>query len=227
MPHQEKQHHIPFTATVFLLVLLVGCKDKGRQIEESKIVDLSTVRAPQLPFSLKVPAAWDIASNEPSPEPAPPPQETDTGTDVKKVKLTGKLLLSALGKADGHVPPRLEVFFDPNLPQGTTATDYLEAQRDSNEKAIRQERTGSKSTIQHVEAERSRREGRPTYHVRDEWSFSMGKESITISQESLLLIDIQDETLNGYTLVVTMLKKDLLALKPSIKKMFESIEFKE
>ena len=225
MSHQEKQLHILFIATVFALVFSVGCKDKGSQIDESKLVELSTMRAPALPFSMQVPSAWDIAPVEPSPEPSPPPP--DTVTESKKVKLTGRLLFSALGTAEDHVAPRLEIFYDPNLPQGTTATDYLEAQRDSNEKAIRQERAGSKSTIQHVEAERSRREGRPTYHVRDEWNFSMGKENITISQESLLLIDIQDETLHGYTLVVTMLKKDLPALKPSIAKMFESIKFKE
>ena len=222
---QSSTSHSKLFKTCFLVLAigLVGCKDKKKNAESNneQAIALKDIQTTNLPFTFQIPASWKPERIELTPMPEPPPATEGTPT----VKLSGRLLFAAKGEAKNRVPPRIEIFHDPFLPEGTTATDYLNAQRQSNEDAIREKREESESSIRHVEAERSRREGRPSYHVRDEWDFAMGAEKTTISQESLLVIDIEDSQLHGYTIVLTMLKDDLPALKKAISKMFRSLRF--
>lgn len=225
MPVKEKHLCILLLISLSSLPCTVGCK-KNVDANHSKAplkTKLKNIQISDAPFIMQAPTDWEILRVDPPPVPKKPAQDKTAPV----IRLTGRLIFAAKGEAKNRVPPRIEIFHDPWFPDGTTASDYLQAQRESNEKAIRQGREGTESIIRHVEAERSRRSGRPTYHVRDEWDFSIGKEQTTISQESLLLIDVQDDFLHGYTVVLTMLKDDLPRLKPVISKMFSSLEFKK
>jgi hypothetical protein len=101
--------------------------------------------------------------------------------------------------------------------------DYLVAQRTSNAVAIG-------ANIRHVEAEPSRREGRPTYHIRDEWNVLAADQSREVSQEALLLLDTattpdNKPAMHGYTVVITMEKVEFEAMQPVVREILGSVRF--
>lgn len=176
---------------------------------------------PGTPLELRVPATWTLQPVDPGPAPEAP-AKPDGGPPARpQIELRSRTLLSArapegaLGEAGR---PWLMVLHDPFLPAGTTSTDYLEAQRASNQGVARME---------HVEAERSRRQGRPTYHVRDEWDAPFGDKQARMSQEALLLIDAEDDALHGYAVVLTLLEEDRKQLATVIDEMFDSVRFED
>jgi hypothetical protein len=114
--------------------------------------------------------------------------------------------------------PWLMVLHDPHLPRGITSSDYLLAQRASNQGVAQME---------HVEAERSRRQGRPSYHVRDEWDAPVGERSVRMSQEALLLLDAVDDTMNGYAIVLTMTTADRQRSPTLFHRLMEGVRFGE
>ena len=214
---------------VFLLFIATtaGCKKNTQDPIADLQKSLLNVRVGGTPLELRVPPDWIVADLDPPAAP-PRPADVDGGTSGPTVVLTGRLMFSARapsgaqGKND--TPPRLEIFHDPWLPVGTSASDYLDAQRKDNERAVR-EGQGGAARIRHVEAERSRREGRPSYHVRDEFTYKVGSQRAVVSQESLLLVDKDDDGLHGYAIVMTMTDDDLQALEMTRRAVINSVQF--
>lgn len=202
-----------------------------REAQKAKVVNRSI---PGTPLEISLPEDWRLDDVDAGKLP-PPPGEGDGGpaggpdtgagsnTDKKAMELLSRTMLSARApssKRGEHVTAWLLVQHDPWLPTGTTTTDYLEAQRASNQGAV--------PDLQHVEAERSRRQGRPAYYVRDEWSAPfLDGGTMAFSQETLLLIDVEDERLHGYALTVTLPKDDRDELAHIIREMLESVRFKK
>ncbi len=122
------------------------------------------------------------------------------------------------------VAPHLMILEDPWLPVGTTGVDYLVAQRAANQAVIG-------TNIRHVDAEPSRRDGRPSYHIRDEWTVNgPDGSSRTLSQEALLVLD--DATtpdgqvaVHGYTVVVTLEKSEFERMQPTVRAILASAVF--
>ncbi len=183
---------------------------------------------PGTPLEIKVPEDWRFDDVDPGKLPPAPgggdggsaSAAGDKATASGGITLLSRTMLSArapTSKLGERVTAWLIVQHDPWLPEGTTTTDYLEAQRRSNQGAVPE--------LKHVEAERSRRQGRPAYYVRDEWSAPYVDREVTFSQETLLLIDVQDERLHGYAITVTLPKEDRAELAPVIRQMLESVRF--
>ena len=217
------RHAILVVAATILAGTLGGCKKSSSKDDDDKRPPpppLVGISVPNSPLSLKVPDGWRILVESNSALPAAPEKPPAT------IALTGRLLLTVREEEptrSGLTAPRVEIFHDPWLPVGTTAADYLRAHRIDNKRAV--------PTIQHVEAERSRRQGRPAYLVRDEWAITLdgqGKipdKTIVVSQESLLLVDTIDGTLHGYAVVATLLKEDRPKLERALYEIMDSIRF--
>jgi hypothetical protein len=214
-------------ALLLALITPAGCKKKDEDPIAAIQKSLLNVRVGGTPLEMRVPPDWIVADLDPPPPPERP-VAADGGTIEPTIKLTGRLMFSARApkgaRGEGDAAPRLEIFHDPWLPIGTTASDYLDAQRADNERAVREGKGGA-ARIRHVEAERSRREGRPSYHVRDEFTFKVGSERATVSQESLLLIDKLGDDLHGYTVVMTMTGEDLQVLEATRRAVINSVRF--
>jgi len=195
---------------------------------------------PGTPLKIKVPTDWSFDKVDPGPEPLSPKDLATKGSDAgvatepentKKTKsaaasplaLHSRTMLSARApesKVGRKLAAWLMVLHDPFLPLGTTSTAYLDAERASNQEAL--------PALTHVEAERSRRQGRPAYYVRDEWTAPLTKEeSITFSQETLLLLDAAGEYLHGYSVTITLPKKDRPELEGVLRQIVESVRFQK
>jgi len=230
------RHALP---SLVLALLALSCSKSADVVDagpSSRPLELVNVRVKDAPLELRIPTTWEVVDQKTADAPAKPPPPKDGVTP--KVTLTNRLLLTVKAKEGVRGPlaaPRIELFHDPWLPIGTSATDYLTAQRTANEAAVKAGTGQASTTIRHVEAERSRRDGRPTYFVRDEWDLEFklmkGNETPdvlkdTISQVSLLLIDSDDDgELHGYTFVATMLKKDRDRLDATLREILGSVKF--
>lgn len=217
-------------ALVFALAPL-GCKDKGAGGPPDVSDQLVNVRVGGTPLEVRVPKDWDVQDLTPAAVPEKPALKPG---ETPKVALTGRLVFKAQAKesvagvaGSSTAAPWMAIFHDPWLPVGTTAQDYLDAQRADNQKAVEQGTEGATTRIRHVEAERSRRQGRPSYHVRDEWLFKIKGQQVTrtVSQESLLLVEKEGEDLHGYTLVISMLKEDADKLDAIRRAIIKSVQF--
>jgi hypothetical protein len=123
-------------------------------------------------------------------------------------------------KAWDRITAWVVALLDPWLPEGTTTSEYLDAQRASNHRVV--------PHMKHVDAEHSRRQGRPAYYVRDEWSAPFGEgEAMVFSQETLLLIDAEEQRLHGYSVTITMAKADREALEPVTRALLGSVRFQK
>ncbi len=179
-------------------------------------------RVPDTDLVVALPNGWQLEM--PNPGPLPPVPAPGSA-----LQLQTRMLVSArpgLPAPGMLVAPWLQVLCDPWLPVGTTGVDYLVAQRASNQVAVG-------TNIRHVDAEPSRRQGRPSYHVRDEWTVKGpdGAERI-MSQEAVLVLD--DATtpegqvaVRGYTVVITMEKGEFESLQPLVRAILASIVFEE
>ncbi|MFZ9888380.1 MAG: hypothetical protein ACO3JL_12835 [Myxococcota bacterium] len=188
-------------------------------------------RVPGAPFELEIPSAWKLEPVVPGPLPPPPaepatddggaPAATAGAASAPPLALQSRVLLSARAPVSGagmRVSAQLLVQHDPWLPQGTTASDYLAAQRASNRAAV--------ADLRHVEAEFSRRQGRPAYYVRDEWAAPLGKDATQVfSQETLLLLDAEDERLHGYSVTITLPIEDRAALAAIVRQILDGLRF--
>lgn len=217
------------------LIVLHGCRcgkpdgaaeepvdDKPKEPERPKVPlpELVKRRVPDTDIVIALPKGWQIEMPNPGALPPPP------GPDVTKIVLkTRTLLVARPGTlAPGTlVAPKLEVLEDPWLPVGTTGVDYLVAQRASNSTTIG-------ANIRHVDAEPSRREGRPAYHIRDEWTVLAANQSREMSQEALLLLETattpdKQAAMHGYTVVITMEKLEFDAMQPVVREIISSVRF--
>lgn len=182
--------------------------------------DLVRRRVPDTDLIVGLPKGWLIET--PNPGPMPPP------SNATKVELKTRTLLQArpgTPAAGTLVAPRLLVLEDPWLPLGTTGVDYLVAQRSSNQVSIG-------TNIRHVDAEPSRREGRPSYHIRDEWTVQGQSFNKEISQEALLILDDVkapdgSAAMHGYTVVITLEKVEFQRLQPLLREIFKSVHFED
>jgi hypothetical protein len=229
-----------------------GCKDKSESDTPAagasdagaseKKAPLVYRRIPSSPLEIKIPDDWSFDDVDPGPEPeAPAKEEGKQGKKKRKGKKGKKDDAEAAGDDDGVVlrsrtllsarAPKstvgdkltawLMVMHDPFLPAGMTSTDYLDAQRKSNHDV---------ADLKHVEAERSRRQGRPTYWVRDEWEAPLTEDkSVKFSQESLLLLDVtpDGEHLHGYAVVITLPADDREMLGSTLREIVDSVRFKK
>lgn len=181
---------------------------------------------PGTPLKIKVPADWALDDVDPGPEPKSP-AAADGGPAVPAkgtaLALRSRTMLSARApdsKVNKKLAAWLMVLHDPYLPLGTTSTAYLDAERASNQQAL--------PSLKHVEAERSRRQGRPAYYVRDEWSAPLtAEETLTFSQETLLLLDAAGDYLHGYSITITLPKKDRPDLEKVLREVMESVRFQK
>jgi hypothetical protein len=179
-------------------------------------------RVPDSDLVVALPNGWQLEMPDPGPLPPVP-------APGSPLQLQTRMLVSArpgLPAPGMLVAPWLQVLFDPWLPVGTTGVDYLVAQRASNQVAVG-------TNIRHVDAEPSRRQGRPSYHVRDEWTVKGpdGAERV-MSQEALLILD--DATtpdghvaVHGFTVVITMEKGEFESLQPVVRAILASIVFED
>lgn len=179
-------------------------------------------RVPDTDLVVGIPKGWQLLMPDPGPLPTVPPPNTP-------IALQTRMLVSArpgLPAPGMLVAPWLQVLEDPWLPLGTTGVDYLVAQRASNQLALH-------TNIRHVDAEPSRRQGRPSYHVRDEWTVQGpdGSERV-MSQEALLVLDDARTpdgkvAVHGYTVVITMEKGEFESLQPLVREILASVVFEE
>jgi hypothetical protein len=182
-------------------------------------------KVPGTPLKIKVPDGWALEEVEPGPEPKGPgadggPTKPGGGTELTLASRTMMSARAPSSKVNDKLAAWLIVLHDPFLPQGTTSSAYLEAQRKSNATAL--------PSLEHVEAESSRRQGRPSYYVRDEWKAPLTKDkSIAFSQESLLLLDAQEESLHGYSVTITLPKEDRGDLAGTLREMLDSVRFEK
>jgi hypothetical protein len=210
------------------LVLVLGaCRDKNAKPQPTAPpgtaaaanapphVELVPRRVPDSDMVISIPKGWLVELPDPGAVPAQPKNQT-------KVELRTRTLLEArpgTPAPDTFVAPILLVLHDPWLPLGTTAVDYLVAQRASNQAVIG-------PNIKHVDAEPSRRHGRPTYYIRDEWTVTgKGDQVVEVSQEALLIVDAQRAGLDGYTVVITLEKKEFQTFQPIVRQILESVRF--
>jgi len=209
-------------SALLLAIVFHGCTcGKGDEPPPLRHNDeLVRRRVPDSEMILAVPKGWLIEMPDPGPLPAPPPPGT-------KIELRTRVLLSARPgtPAPGMmVTPLLLVLEDPWLPVGTTGVDYLVAQRASNQTVIG-------TNIRHVDAEPSRRQGRPSYHVRDEWNVAgPGGADRVISQEALLILDDAiapdgSTGVHGYTVVITLEKAEFERMQPLVREILASAVF--
>lgn len=206
-----------------LPMLAVACSnDKDKQEGGATPSTLVPRRVPDTNLVVSLPQGWLADMPDPGPLPPPPPEGA-------KLALSGRKLLEARPgtPAPGMlITPVLHVFEDPWLPLGTTGVDYLVAQRTANQKALG-------ANIRHVEAEPGRRAGRPSYHVRDEWTvLGPDGQSRDVSQEALLVLESaatpdQRQLLTGYTVVVTLEKAEFKTLQPVVREILASLRFEE
>lgn len=206
---------------IALPMLAVACS-KDKQEGGHAPSALVPRRVPDTNLVVALPQGWLADMPDPGPLPPPPPEGG-------KLTLSGRKLLEARPgtPAPGMLmTPVLHVFEDPWLPLGTTGVDYLVAQRTANQQALG-------ANIRHVEAEPGRRAGRPSYHVRDEWTV-LGKDgdSRDVSQEALLILESvttpdKRQMLTGYTLVVTLEKAEFKTLQPVVREILASVRFEE
>ncbi len=218
--------HLP-CALLFAALVFANCRCDNdatrRPIVTPPVVALPELvkrRVPDTALVLKLPKGWLLDMPDPGPLPAP------AGSEVTKIALKTRTLLVARpgSLAQGAlVAPTLLVLEDPWLPVGTTGVDYLVAQRASNAQSIG-------ANIRHVDAEPSRREGRPTYHIRDEWTVLAGTQAREMSQEALLLLETATTpdkklAMHGYTVVITMEKLEFAAMQPVVRAIMDSVHF--
>jgi hypothetical protein len=205
-------------------IVVDGCRcDKAEEAQTPPTAyDLIRRRVPDTDLVIATPKGWQLAMPDPGPKPSVPPPNSP-------ITLQTRMLVSARPgmPAPGMlVPPWLQVLEDPWLPVGTTGVDYLVAQRSSNQVAVG-------TNIRHVDAEPSRRQGRPSYHIRDEWTVKGqdGSERI-MSQEALLILDDAKTpdgqvAVHGYTVVITMEKGEFEALQPLVREILASVVFED
>jgi hypothetical protein len=217
--------HRVLAVALGLVIVVDGCRC-GKDEEPARPVRLSLDelvprRVPDTDLVVALPKGWLVAMPNPGPlPPAPPPGS--------KIELrTRTLLVAGPGTpAKGTlVAPKLQVLEDAWLPVGTTGVDYLVAQRAANQAVIGQ-------NIRHVEAEPSRRQGRPSFHVRDEWTVNVGTMTRGVSQEALLLLNDAvapdgSAGMHGYTVVITLEKSEFDAMQPLIRDIYASVRFEE
>ncbi len=218
-------HRVCFVLFVGAIVLDgCSCGKKDEEVAPKKFLDeLVRRRVPDTDLIVALPKGWLIETPNPGPLPPPGPPSTNP-----KIELKTRTLLSARPgtPAPGAlVAPQLLVLEDPWLPTGTTGVDYLVAQRASNQTALGLD-------IRHVDAEPSRREGRPTYHIRDEWTVRGPNFNKTLSQEALLILDdvkAPDGSagLHGYTVVITLEQTEFQKLQPLVREILASVRFEE
>lgn len=218
---------------VLALAACAACKDPPPPVVDSGVEALVLRRIPDAPIVVSIPKSWSIETPELPPLIEPKetksPHAKDGGLTAVEAAAaayprTSRVLLRARPPAPrpgSLVPATLLVLHDPWLPKGTTGVDYLVAQRATNQAVV-----GSR--IQHVEAEPSRRQGRPAYTIRDEWTVPGPNGAIApVAQEALLLLDADGAWLHGYAVVVTLEKRDLPALHPTIRAILASVGFKD
>lgn len=218
---------------VLLLPLMVGeactCGKADGAADEHKgpggapgDEDLVVRRVPDTNLVLSLPKGWHADMPDPGPLPKPL-------ADATKIQLQTRKLLEARPGTPFPgtlVTPLLQVLEDPWLPVGTTGVDYLVAQRTANQAVIG-------ANIRHVDAEPSRREGRPTYHIRDEWTVKgPDGQSRDVSQEALLLLETAttpdgQPAMHGYTVVITMEKIEFKSMQPVVRAILNSVRFDE
>jgi hypothetical protein len=195
-------------------------KAEEEAAETPPIEELVRRRVPDTDLIVGVPKGWQLEMPDPGPLPAPPAPGTP-------IELKTRMLVSARpgSPAPGMlVAPHLMILEDPWLPIGTTGVDYLVAQRAANQAVIG-------TNIRHVDAEPSRRQGRPSYHIRDEWTVQgPDGSSKTLSQEALLILN--DATapdgqvaVHGYTVVVTLEKAEFEKMQPLVRAILASAVF--
>jgi hypothetical protein len=184
--------------------------------------DLVVKRVPDTNLVVSLPKGWLAEMPNPGPLPKPPANAT-------RVVLQTRTLLEARPGTPFPgtlVTPLLQVLEDPWLPVGTTGVDYLVAQRAANQEVIG-------ANIRHVDAEPSRREGRPSYHIRDEWTVKgPDGQSRDVSQEALLMLETAttpdgQPAMHGYTVVITMEKIEFKAMQPVVRAILASVHFDE
>lgn len=184
--------------------------------------DLVVRRVPDTNLVVALPKGWLI--DMPDPGPLPKPRGSAT-----KIELQTRTLLKARPGTlfpGTLTTPLLQVLEDPWLPVGTTGVDFLVAQRAANQNVIG-------ANIRHVDAEPSRREGRPTYHIRDEWTVKgTDGQSREVSQEALLMLETATSpegqpAMHGYTVVITMEKLEFKTLQPTVRAILSSVRFDE
>jgi hypothetical protein len=219
-----RAHHALLALAVTLGAVVDGCTCGGKTDDAPKkgvLDELVRRRVPDTDLVVALPKGWLIETPDPGPMPAPVPGQT-------KIELKTRTLLSARPgtPAPGTlVAPQLLVLEDPWLPLGTTGVDYLVAQRAANHAVIG-------SDVRHVDAEPSRREGRPSYHVRDEWTVRGATFDKDLSQEALLLLDDVkapdgSAAIHGYTVVITLEKGEFAKLQPLVREILASVRFEE
>lgn len=208
-----------------LLIVVDGCRC-GKAMEPAapprrSLEELVPRRVPDTDLVLSLPKGWIVTMPDPGalPPPPPPGSKLDLRTRTLLVAGPGTPARGTL------VPPKLLVLEDPWLPVGTTGIDYLVAQRAANQAVIG-------ANIRHVEAEPSRRQGRPSFHVRDEWTVTAGAMTRGVSQEALLLLDDASAPdgsagMHGYTVVITLEKAEFDTLQPLLRDIYASVRFED
>lgn len=220
---------LAIVSAIVVVTLLQGpsctCADDAATSGEGgpaapKVDELIVKRVPDTNVVVSLPKGWLIEMPNPGPLPKPDPNQT-------KVVLQTRTLLEARPGTPFKgtlVTPLLQVLEDPWLPVGTTGVDYLVAQRAANQHVIG-------ANIRHVDAEPSRREGRPTYHIRDEWTVK-GPDGTSrdVSQEALLMLETATTpdggpAMHGYTVVITMEKIEFASMQPTVRAILDSVRF--
>ncbi len=223
-PRSAARTVVAALTVVTALTVAGGCtKDKPADAPGAPAKGMPALvprRVPDTDIVVSLPKGWVLDMPDPGKLPPPPPNQD-------KIELHTRTLLVARPATPFPgtlVTPMLQVLQDAWLPVGTTGVDYLVAQRAANQAVIG-------ANIRHVEAEPSRRDGRPLYHVRDEWTVKTPDgQSRDVSQEALLMLDTATAPdgkpgMHGFTVVITMEKIEFNALQPMVREILGSAHF--
>jgi hypothetical protein len=210
-------------------VVLLACPaERGSRIDAAAPPPVEFSAIPGTPLQWRLPAAWTVRAPEATPvvgqapSAAGSPAVEDAGrasVDAGDVLGNTVLVASGVRSGDGSTttqPPRVEVYLDSGLRKGTTLSDYLIANRQSQTRAL------GDIAIRHLEVEPIRRAGRAGFHLRDAFDVPLpqgGK--APVSQQAVLLLDGD----RGYVVVVTLLEDELPRHLEEIRTWLGSIRF--
>ncbi len=196
-----------------VLLMLAGglaCKDRPAAVDAGP-PPRPCLGVPGTPLCWRLPPGWSVSLAPPKPieQSASATQPGGSGAeDAGPVEDGGVLLLDTELLASGRRkdptakslhPPRVEVYRS-TLPTGSTSTDFLVANR------LSQQRVLGGIRVRHLEVEPIRRDGRHGFHVRDAFDVPLPQGGqAPVSQQAVLLIDGR----NGYVVVVTLLEDEL------------------
>lgn len=225
--YDQRRQHLLLVGVLISLLGLAACKNSDKP-QDGTTAPTSCRPIPNTPLCWKLPTGWSVEAAVSQGEESQGPKSAiqtalpdaglvDNAIAKEMVLLDTRLLAQGRGpqKLGALLQAKVEVY-QSELAPGTSATDFLAANRLAQQKAL------SQAPIRHLEVEPVTQQKRRGFIVRDAFDVPVGpQKKIPVSQQALLLVDKQ----KGYVLVITMLKEDLMPQLPVLRAWLQSVRF--